>query len=752
MSSRNANHRVPSSKYNNHDSSRNNAIMVNNDIMILHGHGHGHGNQRSTPSETEEDYYQTAAESDNSLSHSNTPDSLSLEQLPLPPTPTISTIPQLASSPSSRNPTGTVSNLNPNSPYQTKNTSNQQYNHQSNNSITNTTSNNNNSQHPSGHEMKVLGQNQCQSKTRSPTLSSSSTTLTSKTLDATAVTSLYTPRTPNKDHPTKSNANKNKQNSRKVRGNDFPESGITNTNKRSSGLSSILGRFKNGKPEPEPELIIGTLNTQSAYGSKNNLIYDQSEQYEHTKSNSNSGNHHHKQSGVPGKNGEEPETDMFNFVNIMLSMPEKPTWREVIIKLLKVLVVMAISYLALMALYFAAEYNSEARLKNFGVLVVDLDQGIIGVNYINFTRHLNDQHGQINWSIGSIDAFPNISTIQEQVANGNYWGAVVVQPNASSNLNKAFAIPLPDYDPTKAFAFIYEGGRDPLVVKPYIVANMYTQFLFFSKIFNPAWIKFILAYSEANNFTVNAIQAAPQVLGTPVAFEEFDIHPLTSPIITSATSVAYIWIFLVAGGSTYLVTHIVQPMTRGVGVAKTMTFMLLPLFLYMVVMSFCYSVLLLAFGVPFDGGVTQFIKMFAGMLMLQCSVAAMVLFLIFLIPVVYIPTITITFVILNVIAVFNPVELTPMVYRWVYAMPFLNAVQIARFVLMGSYNRLTYNIPILTAWILLPIILLPFAIKKQKRLAKEASLQEEDEARIEKDLRLQKQTQSKLIVLDHETD
>ena len=62
--------------------------------------------------------------------------------------------------------------------------------------------------------------------------------------------------------------------------------------------------------------------------------------------------------GVPGKDGEEPETDMFNFVDIMLDMPEEPTWRLVIIKLLKVLAVMTISYFALMALYFAAEVNT----------------------------------------------------------------------------------------------------------------------------------------------------------------------------------------------------------------------------------------------------------------------------------------------------------------------------------------------------------------------------------------------------------
>ncbi|KAG0371352.1 hypothetical protein BGZ54_005476 [Gamsiella multidivaricata] len=405
-----------------------------------------------------------------------------------------------------------------------------------------------------------------------------------------------------------------------------------------------------------------------------------------------------RKTGVPGKGGEEPETDLFNFVNIMLDMPEKPTWKQVIIKAAKVLVVMTVSYFGLMALYFGAEFQSADHMKNFNVLVVDLDQGIIGMNYLNFTQQVNDQPGQINWDVHNMTRYPNISAIQEQVLNGNYWGAVVVQPNASANLNKAFAVPLPDYDPTKAFMFIYEGGRDPLVVKPYIVAYMYTQFLLFTKFFNPAWIKFLLAYSAQSNIPLSNLQAAPQVMGTPVAFEEFDLHPVTAPIITSATSVAYIWIFLVAGGSTYLVAHLIQPMTRNATVPKTMAF------------------------------------------------ASMVIFLIYLIPVVFIPCFTITFVIMNVIAVFNPVELLPDFYKWVYAMPFLNAVQIARYVLMGSYNRLKYNIPVLATWILIPIVLLPFAISRQKRVAKEMEIQEEEEQHM-RELRARQMGQQQQVVV-----
>lgn len=62
-----------------------------------------------------------------------------------------------------------------------------------------------------------------------------------------------------------------------------------------------------------------------------------------------------RKTGIPGRDGEEPETNTFKYVGIMLDMPENPTLWQVLWKLFKVLVVMTIAYFALMALYFAAE-------------------------------------------------------------------------------------------------------------------------------------------------------------------------------------------------------------------------------------------------------------------------------------------------------------------------------------------------------------------------------------------------------------
>ncbi|KAG0257784.1 hypothetical protein BG011_003762 [Mortierella polycephala] len=508
-----------------------------------------------------------------------------------------------------------------------------------------------------------------------------------------------------------------------------------NNGNRASGLSSFLGRFssssRNGGNSRK------RLGAQSASVSKNDFI----DLHQHRArprngivperrhpTNQHQQHSRHRKSGVPGRNGEEPETNIFNFVDVMLHMPEESDWKLVLKKLLKILLVMTVSYFALMSLYFAAEYKSESYMKNFKVLVVDLDRTMIGMQFLTFTQELNKQPGQLDWSVAPTALYPNMSSIREQIRHGNYWGAVVVQPSASSNLNYALSIQDPRYDPTKAFAFVYDSGRNPLVVKPMIVANMYTAFITFSTLFNPAWCQFVLnSQGVISNFNLTALVNAPQILGTPIAFEEFDLHPVTSPIITSATSVAYIWIFLVAGGSTYLVAHVMQPVTRHATVPKTMALLLLPLITFLIVLSMAYSVLLFTFGVPFESGAPQFMALFASMLLLQCSVSALVLFLIFLVPVMFIPAITITFVIMNVIAVFNPAELMPMFYRWVYSMPFLNAVQMARWVLMGSFNRLRYNIPILVTWTLVPIVLLPFAILRQKRLARELEMREEDE-------------------------
>jgi len=187
-------------------------------------------------------------------------------------------------------------------------------------------------------------------------------------------------------------------------------------------------------------------------------------------------------------------------------------------------------------------------MKNFDIMVVNLDQGMIGLHYDTFLQTLNKQPGQPNWSVQSPTLYPTLSAIQERVRNGRFWGAVVVQSNASVSLNQAYSTQFKNYEPSGAFAFIYDSGRDPLVVRPRIVAAMYLQFLEFSKLFNPAWVRFVLNYSETQaGFNISSLVRSPQVLGTPIAFEEYDLHPVTAAIITSATSVAYIWIFSVVG-------------------------------------------------------------------------------------------------------------------------------------------------------------------------------------------------------------
>ncbi|KAF9284551.1 hypothetical protein BGZ68_004618 [Mortierella alpina] len=421
-----------------------------------------------------------------------------------------------------------------------------------------------------------------------------------------------------------------------------------------------------------------------------------------------------QKTGVPGKNGEEPETDVFKFVDIILDMPDHPTGLQVARKMLKMLTMMTIAYFALMALYFAAEFQVSDRMRNLDVLVVDLDQSLIGAEFLNFTQR-NVKADSVNFAIRE---YESIDDVRKDVDNGNYWGAIVVNENASTTLNKAVSIPLSDYDPGNAFTLVYDSGRDPLVVRPLIVAQMQRHFLEFVGEFNSRWVFLVISYAVEANQTLTPLTDAPQTLGAPIAFREMDLHKPAAAIVTSATSVAYIWIFFVAGASTYVVANIVQPLARKASVRKTMVLLLLPLFVFLCSLSMTYSILLQLFGVPFNSA-GQFAALFFAMLLLQSAVASLVLFLIFMIPVTLIPVITTAFVVMNVIAVFHPVELMPPFYRWVYAMPFLNAVQIVRFVLLGSYNRLVYNLPILFAWVMVPITLLPFAITRQKRLLME---------------------------------
>lgn len=83
------------------------------------------------------------------------------------------------------------------------------------------------------------------------------------------------------------------------------------------------------------------------------------------------GGRQYRKSGYPGRNGEEPETDLFNFVDVIVNMPDTPSLKFIAAKMAKVLFVMTITYFALMAMYFAAE------VKQMQHIIIHKDQAIV---------------------------------------------------------------------------------------------------------------------------------------------------------------------------------------------------------------------------------------------------------------------------------------------------------------------------------------------------------------------------------------
>lgn len=71
-----------------------------------------------------------------------------------------------------------------------------------------------------------------------------------------------------------------------------------------------------------------------------------------------------RKSGYPGRGGEEPETDLFNFVDVILNMPDAPSLKFIAAKMAKVLFVMTITYFVLMAMYFAAEVKMQYSISS----------------------------------------------------------------------------------------------------------------------------------------------------------------------------------------------------------------------------------------------------------------------------------------------------------------------------------------------------------------------------------------------------
>ncbi|KAF9030543.1 hypothetical protein BDZ89DRAFT_1091563 [Hymenopellis radicata] len=330
--------------------------------------------------------------------------------------------------------------------------------------------------------------------------------------------------------------------------------------------------------------------------------------------------------------------------------------------------------------------------------IVNFDDGQVGSV---FTQGLlaSAASSTIRWQLRT-DLQP--SEVGHLVLEQHTWCAVVVNANATNNLNNAGS----DYDPTTAITFYGVEARSEnayrSLIRPVAQSTLQT-------------ISQSFALQRVANMSSAALtslaSSSPQAVTQPVAHTIVNLAPFDIPVASAITFVGLIYLlilsfFIVMVG---LSAREVSGLEKKLSTASLIRVRLASVFIAYFLISLFYSLLSLAFQVDFSrkfghsGFLVFWMINFVGMLSVGLALEAMIT----LLTIRFVPFFMILWIIANVSVCFMPIDVLPHIYRYGYAMPFYNVSLAVRTVLFSTKNEVGLHFGILIAWAAISAITLP---------------------------------------------
>jgi hypothetical protein len=392
--------------------------------------------------------------------------------------------------------------------------------------------------------------------------------------------------------------------------------------------------------------------------------------------------------------------------------------------------VLAIAIMAFLCLFWGALFRQDENVKNLRVWVVDFDGGdapFVGPFVTNVVRRIVEEGGVVpGYTFASpVDFEHDPRKVRGSVYDFDAWASVVINPNATVMLEAAVREGNASYDPLGACTITYNSARDQTTSSSYIVPSMTVLQKRVVTDFGRAWIAHLLQ----GNISVSEmyLNISPQAISPGIEFTVVDLRPFGPPIATPAVSIGLIYLIIISFFSFtfFLPIHMKYLSPKG---HPALRFHQLIIWRYVAtvasysLLSLVYSLVSFAFLMPMNnptaphdapaknpnayGRVTfvvYWMGNWAGMTAFGLASENMAM----LLGTPWTALWLIFWVISNVATGFYALELAPSFYRWGYAWPMHNIVELTRSILFDLHPRVGLNFGILFAWVAVDTVLFP---------------------------------------------
>ncbi|KAJ1557124.1 hypothetical protein HK096_008936, partial [Nowakowskiella sp. JEL0078] len=183
-------------------------------------------------------------------------------------------------------------------------------------------------------------------------------------------------------------------------------------------------------------------------------------------------------------------------------------------------------FFLLVGLFLGQSFQPAKYQSNLNIIVVDFDADLLGKKFSDVTAKVLASGTGPGWlAMASVQYPSGPDGVSLKVANGEAWGAIVVNPGSTKRLLDAMTNPSSNYSPQQAITFYYDEGRSPKTILQDVVMPMRQLAQNVSTQFGPDFLKTL-------NATVlsKVLDQNPSLLSNPVSYTEVNIHPNNAPV------------------------------------------------------------------------------------------------------------------------------------------------------------------------------------------------------------------------------
>lgn len=372
-------------------------------------------------------------------------------------------------------------------------------------------------------------------------------------------------------------------------------------------------------------------------------------------------------------------------------------------------------FLGLFCYLFASLFQQTTHVHNINILFVDYDGGSIGDAFRDAYRQAKGP-GFPTLIERPASEYPEPNTINDTICNVKYWGSLYVSPNSSNHLTAALAggSAASLYNKSEVLTLVWNEARYPTVIDSAVYNPM-------QELSEGARIAYMNSYGKQAIQALNISDlAALAAFSDPWTLKSVNLQPTSQGSRAIYNTLVIILILIEEFFYLGYINGLYMQFKLYVSVSPHHVAIERHIIsgVFTFIGSLCASGAIWAFRHGWHVNTNQFVVTWMALwLFAHVNFLILDIFTIWSAPS-FIPMALISWVVLNITSILLPLELSPGLYSWGYALPAHSIFQILIDIWSGGCNpQLDYALPVLFAYEIFGLVLSTIGVYRRSHYA-----------------------------------